>query len=337
MEMNKKRGGLFMPLYLIRTDITNFACDAVVFAADESLTMGGTVFGAVGSAAGPDFLTQIRKLGGCQTGEAKCVKSTHFPCRFTILTAAPVWENGSAGEVKLLRSCYISSLRLARRKGCRKIAVSLIDSHIYGFPPDLAREIAVDAIEEYLSRHDLEVYLVSFDLQDYAKHADLTHQLDAFLTRQLSPAQDTVLGIIGSPVRKRLEFMGVDDMEAAINQKLQQRDESFQQALFRLIDERNMKDAECYRRANVTKATFSKIRGNPNYHPKKQTALAFAVALRLDLQETEQLLRTAGYALSKSSKMDIIVEFFISKKIYDVDRINAFLYSYDQLLLGTAN
>ena len=122
-----------------------------------------------------------------------------------------------------------------------------------------------------------------------------------------------------------------------LEKKLAQPDESFQQALFRLIDERGMKDADCYRNANVTKATFSKIRSNPDYHPKKQTALAFAVALKLDLQETEHLLRTAGYALSKSSKSDIIVEFFIMKKMYNIGRINEFLYAYDQPLLGASN
>ncbi|MBR3630248.1 MAG: macro domain-containing protein [Oscillospiraceae bacterium] len=325
-----------MPLYLIRTDITNFACDAAVFAADESLRMGGAMFGAACSAGGPDFLTQIRNLGKCGTGEAKCIRSSHFPCRYIILTAAPVWKNGSADEQALLKSCYTSSLRLARRKGCRKIAVSLIDSHMYGFPPELSREIAVEAIEEYLARHHLEVYLVSFDLQDYAKHADLTRQLDQFLAGRLSQTRICAVPRISELHAARMETLFQDDLETALDRKLRQRDESFQQALFRLIDERGMKDSECYRRANVTKATFSKIRLNPDYHPKKQTALAFAVALRLDLQETDALLRTAGYALSKSSKMDIIVEFFITRKFYDVDRINAFLYDHDQLLLGGA-
>ncbi len=111
-------------------------------------------------------------------------------------------------------------------------------------------------------------------------------------------------------------------------------DESFSTTLLRMIDKRGLKDSDVYKRANMSRQHFSKIRSNPAYQPKKQTVLALAVALELPLDQTRLLLERAGFALTHADKRDVIVEYFIREGIYDIYEINLALYAYDLPLLG---
>lgn len=151
--------------------------------------------------------------------------------------------------------------------------------------------------------------------------------------KQPDADKDTAVGKISSIFSRRESRKQTSDLD----QMIRSADESFAEALFHLIDERGMKDSDVYKRANIDRKLFSKIRSNPQYHPKKMTALALAIALRLSLPQIQALLEKAGFTLSNSSKADIIIEYYLQQPCYDIDIINESLFKYDQPLLGSSD
>ena len=337
-----------MPLQILRNDITKVKCDAIVNAARPSLLGGGGVDGAIHAAAGPGLLAECRTLGGCSPGEARITGGYDLPCRYVIHTVGPVWQGGDRGERETLESCYRSSLELALAHGCETTAFPLISAGAYGYPRDQAMQVALEAIGAFLMEHDMTVYLVVYSRSstDLGKKlaADLREYIDDNYVQahpnrknrreEVLEAKAAVCGCQQSkpkeePPAPAMPMGAVFDEAPAedLDHRLRHLDESFQQTLLRLIDQRGMTDAACYKKANLDRKLFSKIRGNVHYKPSKRTALAFAVALELDL-------RKAGYALSDSSIADVIVRFFIERGNYNVYEINEALFAYDQALLG---
>ena len=335
-----------MPLIIVRNDITKMSVDAIVNAAKESLLGGGGVDGCIHRAAGPELLAECRTLGGCRTGEAKITGAYRLPCRYIIHTVGPVWNGGKYGEREQLASCYRTSLALAKEYQCETVAFPLISSGIFGYPKDQALRVAVDTIGEFLLHNDMTVYLVIFDRRAYqisgklfadiAEYID-DHYVDAhtdtrrerirrmnvFESRAEAICENAML----APMMAPKAVGGLDDLLAHL-------DAGFSETLLKLIDRSGKKDAEIYKKANVDRKLFSKIRNNPDYKPSKSTAIAFAIALELSLDETRDLIARAGYALSPSSKFDVIIEYFIMKRDYDIFKINEALFAFDQSLLG---
>lgn len=325
-----------MSLKLLRTDITRFPCDALIISSDSSLMNGGAALGACYSAAGMNFGEYINNhfrdeisLGNAYLIEKeKSNFSDDLKAKNVIVTTAPKWVDDESYVIEQLASCYVNSLEKARKTGAKKIAVSIIDSRIFGFPVGLSELIAKRAILRYLENYDLDVYLIKHDWLSYDKNRDEIQKLRQYIEK--TKIETT---FFSAEVPRSKEFAVSN--KSIIEDKLKNKDESFSEMLLRLIDERGMKDSKCYKQANVSRKVFSKIRCDRNYHPKKETAIAFALALELDIEGTQQLLRTAGYSLSHSNTADIIVEYHILNGIFKVSDINEMLYEYDQKLLGT--
>ena len=329
-----------MPLIIVRNDITKMSVDAIVNAAKESLLGGGGVDGCIHRAAGPELLQECRTLGGCRTGEAKITKAYRLPCQYVIHTVGPVWNGGSHGERELLVSCYRTSLALAKEHGCETVAFPLISSGVFGYPKDQALRVAVDTIGEFLLHNDMTVYIVIFSrtayqissklFADIAEYVD-DHYVDAHTDsqrerlRRMSVLESRTLS--ADAAAAPMAVGGLDSLLAHL-------DAGFSETLLKLIDRSGKKDAEVYKKANVDRKLFSKIRNNPDYKPSKPTAVAFAIALELSLPETRDLIARAGYALSPSSKFDVIIEYFIMQRDYDIFKINEALFAFDQSLLG---
>lgn len=335
-----------MPLEIVRNDITTMEVDAIVNAANKTLLGGGGVDGCIHRAAGKELLKECLKLGGCKTGNSKVTHAYSLPCKHIIHTVGPIWRGGNHDEKTLLESCYNTALELAKENNCTSVAFPLISSGAYGYPKDEALKVAIDTISSFLLKNDMTVYIVIYDKNAYQISTKLFNDITEYIddnyvfshtdynveSRRLD--ENICTKTYASQPLYESDYCCCASIESELDDKLKQIDESFSEMLLRKIDEKGMTDAECYKKANIDRKLFSKIRSDIYYKPSKPTAIAFAVSLELSLSETKDLLQKAGYALSHSNKFDIIIEYFISKNNYNVFEINEALFAFDQKLLG---
>lgn len=358
-----------MPFQIIHQDITKIRCDAIVNPTDGLYTGSGGTDLTIHTAAGRELDMECENMPALKVADVAVTGAYRLPCRFIVHTVGPIWIDGRHNEENLLRACYINSLVQARKLGAESIAMPLISAGTFGFPKDKVLKIALDAISDFLTFTDADmmVRLCVFDRQAYEISEKL--DLENFLRRRLRDAEPPQATM--SMAFSRASFKLAEKCEATPREKpapvpmadampampkpmmaeeqeccfsiedteladwLKMHDETFAVTLLKLIDSNGMTDSECYKKANVSKQTFWKICNDQKYRPGKPTVLAFAIALKLDYDETQQLLKTAGFSLSHSNRFDLIIEYYIRKRIYDIFEINAALYQYDQVCLGT--
>ena len=341
-----------MPLQIIRQDITKTRVDAIVNTTNEEMIGYSGVDLAIHTIAGAELDAECAKLAPLGLGQAKISGAYGLPCKYVIHTSGPVWRGGLVGESIILRSCYIESLKLAVKNGCRSIAFPLISSGVYGYPKDQVLKFAIQTITEFLFDHELTVYLCVFDKESYSFSQKLFSDIQEFINDEYVDEHDEDFyeafdgSIDEIPMAKCIQApMCADAMMPrkretssaagkSLREYMKQMDRSFQEMLFDLIDESGMTDVECYKKANVDKRTFSKIKSNKDYKPSKQTVIAFAISLQLDMDTTQELLATAGFTLSRSKVFDKIIRYFIHNGNYDIFEINEALFEFDQQLLG---
>ncbi len=327
-----------MPLEIIRNDITKVHVDAIVNAANSSLLGGGGVDGAIHRAAGPELIAECRTLGGCKVGQAKITKGYKLPAKHVIHTVGPVWHRGNNNEEQLLADCYRNSLALAQAHQLESVAFPLISSGAFGYPKDKALQVAIAVIGDFLLSNDMTVYLVVFTKDAFALSEKLFLSIkqyidDKYVDEHLDDSRDRVVCAESSPVYLEAPAPTIK-RKRSLEEVVQQLEETFTQMLLRLINEKGMTDAETYKKANVDRKLFSKIRNDMHYKPSKPTVIAFSIALRLNLDQTRDFLLKAGFALSNSSKFDIIIQYFIEEGNYNIFEINEALFAFDQHLLG---
>lgn len=355
-----------MPFEIVRNDIVHMQVDAVVNTANPWPVIGSGVDAGIHAKAGPALLEARKQIGCIGVGNAAITPGFQLNARYVIHAVGPAWKDGLCGEETLLRQCYESTLQLALEHQCRSVAFPLISAGNYGFPKELALQIAIGVFRNFLMQHELQIYLVVFDRGVFQLSEQLFSSVDSYIDEQYVSGKieeeycAPILNCGPGAGRRELKYasnrrlrnlagspadlckgmaVAADCVQAAskastdLDQLLLEPDEGFSEALLKLIDKTGKKDSEIYKRANVDRKLFSKIRNNPDYRPSKVTAVAFAIALELNLEETQRLIGRAGYTLSHSSKFDIIIEYFILQKNYDVFEIDTVLFHYDQPLI----
>ena len=365
-----------MPFEIVRNDITNMRVDVIVNSANPRPVIGVGTDSMIHEKAGPRLLEARKQIGGLRPGSVAITDGYDLPSKYVIHTVGPVWRGGIFGEGKTLRGCYRNALHMALEHGCQSIAFPLISTNHYGFPKDKALQIAIGVFSEFLTEHEMHIYLVVFNRGAYKLSEKLFQNVASYIDdhyvetvekalygtdpethfqntqsrmgraiRDMESADESWRICDAAQTSSAYRPMAPNPMPAApmaapvpkaisLEDMLKQTDEGFSETLLRLIDQKGKKDSEVYKKALLSKQHFSKIRNNPDYKPTKATAISLALALELNLEQTRDLIGRAGYALTNSSKFDLIVRYFIEQRNYNIVEINCVLFEYDQSLLG---
>lgn len=349
-----------MPLEIVRNDITKVKADAIVNSANRHPICGGGTEYQIYEAAGREDLLKAREqVGPLDVAGVAVTPAFALDAKYIIHTVGPKWNDGKSGEIAALANCYRNALEKAKELGCQSIAFPLISSGVFRFPKDYAVRIATQTIGEFLQTNEMLVTLVVFDRKAFDVSEDLYSDIQAFIDDNY--VQDKYEGA-RRYVSRRRQGRNIPDEEcedmarqspqipaeeplycamklaekssASLDDILAKPGETFCDKLFNLIHEKNLDDVDVYKKANLDRKHFSKIRSNVKYKPTKKTALALAIALHLNMDETKDLLARAELALSPSNRGDLVVSYFIERGMYDIWEINNMLFKFGLPTLG---
>ncbi len=313
-----------MPFQIIRNDITKVKADAIVNTANPYPAVGRGTDTAIYEAAGWDeLLAERKKIGEIPVGKAEVTSAFALPSRYIIHTVGPKWIDGSHGEEAALRSCYDESLKIAEDLNCESIAFPLLASGNFKFPKELAIRTATSVIYDFLMESDMMVYLVVYDEKAFELSGKLFTDVKDYLVGGALSAEEEIAYEASTYHSFTSQAIPA---EPSLKNQIDDTNESFSEYLLQLINERDMKNSEVYRGANISKQVFSKIFSKKEYHPTKNTICALAISLHLSVDEANELLEKEGMILSRSSRFDIAVRYFLEHKMYNIVDDNIKLY-----------
>ena len=333
-----KIGSDIMSFKIVRNDLTKMQVDVIVNTANPYPIYSTGTDSAVYKAAGEEkLLAEREKIGYMEEGQVAITQGFQLPARYIIHAVSPLYLDGQSGEEQKLRDCYKKSLVLAAEYGCKSIAFPLIATGNFGYPKEEGMRIALDEINAFLMKQDMLVYLVVFDAEATKLGRNLYPDLEAYIDQNYVYEKQAAEYCMRRPMEacapickssKPFEVLDdeyydlLEERESALDERMNHLSDTFQEYLMYLIGVKNLTNAEVYGRAFVTKQLFSKIKLNPEYHPDKATAMRLCVGVKLNLDETKDLLARAGYALSPCDRRDIVFSFFIENEIFDMIEID---------------
>jgi len=305
--------------------------DAIVNSTSSDIEYIGGTESDILSKGGNNLLLDRKNLGIIDVSEARYTIGYDLSAKFVIHTVGPTWT-GSENDEYLLIKTYNNVLSIADKLGCSSIAFPLISTGINGYPKKEALKIAHKVIRDFLEEKEMMIYLVVYDNKSYSYSEEMFDDVNDYIQDNLVTKHSRKLS--KDFTISRVEYQSYKP-PINIENRLKKIDKGFSDTLIELIVRSEEKPSTIYKRANVTKQLYSKIKLDKNYHPSKQIAICFAISLKLNVEESNDLLGRAGYKLSNSILFDVIIKYCLENQIYDIFLVNEILFDKDQTLLGS--
>jgi len=342
-----------MPFQIIRGDIAAlpFRVDAIVNTANPHGRVGRGTDRAIHEAAGAELLRARQTIGDIPRGGAAITPAFCLNAEYVIHAVGIGWHGGEQSEEQTLRSAYLSALSLAVQHRCTSVAFPLLSSGNYGFPQGLALEIALGAFGDFLETQELQIYLVVFGREAFEISQQLSECVESYIDehyieQRLAHEYEDGFALRGDdiapaptelPLASKLCVPNTAPVKPkkSIEDRLRERSETFTETLRRIMTERELSNPTVYRRANMDKKTFNKIYNDAAHQPSRRSALQLAVALEMNLDETQDFIARAGYALSPSSRFDVVLSCLIENGIHNMLEIDAVLFEFTETTLSS--
>ncbi len=334
-----------MPFKIIKKDISKIKVDAVVNIISGSPTIESGIESSINNLASETLFTEPDQHRLLNNDQAVITKGHNVKAKSIIHVVIPKSLNQNPNEIEVIYNAYLKALAYADKHHIKSVAVPL---YLLGRSRIKVSETVLKVVKDFSANKEMLIYLVEPKLtpaqitQKYFKsvetyldfHYERTLSIEDIISFDKKLSYDEKVSNEDQFVYKLKNTDSEITFERTLDSVLDELEETFSESLLRHIDLRGMDDVEVYKKANVDRRLFSKIRSNQDYQPSKLTAIAFAIALELNLDETKDLLTKAGYALSKSSKFDLIIQYFIENENYNMYEINQILFAFDQKILG---
>lgn len=332
-----------MPLKIVRDDIVKVNADAIVNTSSPSPVIGRGVDLRINNAAGPELIRYREKFGQLEYGDAVMTPSGKLGAKAVIHAVTPVWRGGGFGERHILADCYRKALAIAEDAGMNSIAFPLLSAGNQGFPNYIALETANSVFEEFLADSEMLICLVLFSDEAMNASGELRDRIEEYIDSNMADEimmeESACCWVSDIPVEynrneKKRSFLCLKRKKAKLEDIDSMLEGSFTEELIRLAGIKNMTDPQVYKAANIDRKAYNKIINAKDYHPGKNTAIALGFALRLNLDQMKDFIGRAGYALTRASRFDIIIEFCILNDIYNIIRVNEILFEYTERTLN---
>lgn len=319
-----------MSLNIIRQDIFAIKSDAIVNPSNPKLIGYSGIDYRIHELGGDKLEAECKELVPLAYNEAVLTNAYNLNCKYIIHVAGPYYIDGEHNESEDLHKSYESVLECALSHQIKHLALPLISSGSYGFPKDQCLMIALNAIYEFLNEHEMDIDLVIYDKESYQVSSKFFSDIKEYIFDE-EECDFNVLCKQSARICECEDEAFFNDLD--LKDFIANKQKSFKDTLFEYIDRSGQSDPEVYKKAYVDRKTFSKIKNQDNYHPSRNTVICFALALHLDLEETNNLLATCGYILSQSSIADRIVMYCIEHKKYNIYDINLTLIEANEQTL----